>query len=262
VIEFNVKKYGDPSNPPAVFLHGFMGSADDWQDVINSITDNYYCLAFDLPGHGLTKVKSIDEYKIQTCAQQLVEWLELNIKNKFDLCGYSMGGRLALYMAVNYSDRIKKVIIESASPGLKTKEERQNRIQIDNLRAKRILMESLDQFLDDWYELPLFDNINKESDDYKSMIERRLKNNPILLAKSLLHMGTGNQPSLWDQFDKIKSQLLLIVGEKDDKFKMIAGEIADNCYNAKMKIIPDSGHTVHLENKDTYIKEIIDFLKE
>ncbi len=123
-------------------------------------------------------------------------------------------------------------------------------------------MEPLDQFLDDWYELPLFGNINKETDDYKNMIKRRLINDPKLLAKSLIHMGTGNQPSLWDHLDKIKSRLLLIVGEKDDKFKKIASEIAELCHNAQIKNIPDAGHTVHLDNKDAYIKEIKDFLKE
>jgi 2-succinyl-6-hydroxy-2,4-cyclohexadiene-1-carboxylate synthase len=239
-----------------------MGSSDDWIDIINQLSDNYYCLTFDLPGHGSTESNSNDDYKIENCASQLVDWIDINIKNKFNLCGYSMGGRLALFMTLNYPDKINRVILESASPGLKTEKERQNRIQIDNLRAKRLLMEPLNQFIDDWYELPLFDNINKESDDYIKMINRRLNNDPKLLAKSLIRMGTGNQQSLWNELDKIKSQLLLIVGEKDDKFKKIACEITEKCKNARLKIIPNTGHTVHLDNKDLYTEKIIEFLKE
>lgn len=262
MIDFNVKKFGDPKNPALVFLHGFMGSADDWTEIIQSLTDDYYCLAFDLPGHGTAKVISDEDYKIENCAKKLIEWIDNNLKKRFSLCGYSMGGRLAIYLAINFPEKINKVIIESASPGLKTKRERQNRIQIDSLRAKRMLMEPLDQFLDDWYELPLFKNINKETDDFKNMIVRRLNNDPKSLAKSLIHMGTGSQPSLWNQLDKIKSEILLLVGEKDDKFKMIADEINKYCTYARIKIVPDAGHTVHLDSRNTFISEINNFLKE
>lgn len=262
MIDFNVTKHGDRSNKPLVFLHGFMGSSDDWSDIIKRLSNEYYCLAFDLPGHGKTTTNTTSDFKIEQCASELVDWLEKNLKKHYSLCGYSMGGRLALYISINHSDKVEKVIIESASPGLKTEDERKNRILIDQLRAKRLLMEPLNQFLDDWYEMSIFGNLNKESDDYKNMIDRRLNNDPELLAKSLMHMGTGNQPSLWEKLEKIKSHLLLIVGEKDNKFKEIAGEINKLSQNSQIRIIPDAGHTVHLDNKDLYIDEIKSFLKE
>jgi len=262
VTEFNVEKFGNPEKFPLVFLHGFMGSADDWAEISQSLVDDYYCFAFDLPGHGKTKVISNDDYLIENCASKIIEWTDNNINGKFNLCGYSMGGRLALYIAVNYPDKINRVIVESASPGLKTEEEKQKRIQVDSLRAKRLLMEPLDQFLDDWYELPLFGTINKKSDEYKNMIIRRLKNNPKSLAKSLIYMGIGNQPSLWNHLDKIKSRLLLLVGEKDNKFKIIADEIARQCVKAQIKIVQDAGHTVHMNNKIKYIDTLRRFLKE
>ncbi len=116
MINFNVKKFGDPSNPLLVFLHGFMGSTGDWQDIINQLSNEYYCLAFDLTGHGSTEATSNDDYKIEDCSTQLINWIVKNIKDKFNLCGYSMGGRLALFMVVNYPNKINKVILESASP--------------------------------------------------------------------------------------------------------------------------------------------------
>lgn len=262
MINFNVTKFGDQSNPPLVFLHGFMSSSDDWLDIISYLSDDYLCLLFDLPGHGKTKATSDEDYKMEHCTSQLIKWFDKNLKRKFNLCGYSMGGRIALYLAVNYPENIDKVIVESASPGLKTEEERKKRIQIDQLRAKRLLIEPLDQFLDDWYELPLFGNINKDSTDYKNMFKRRLNNDPKLLAKSLIYMSTGNQPSLWNKLDKLKPQLLLIVGEKDTKFKQIANEINKLCNNVKASVIPDAGHTVHLDQRDLYIDEIKSFLKE
>jgi 2-succinyl-6-hydroxy-2,4-cyclohexadiene-1-carboxylate synthase len=105
-----------------------------------------------------------------------------------------MGGRLALYMTLHFPERFEKVVLESASPGLKTEKERSHRLQADLQLAQKLENSNIKDFLLNWYEIPLFKSL-KNSPNFDKLIETRLANNPLELAKSLRNMGTGNQPS-------------------------------------------------------------------
>ncbi len=246
--QFHHVFHGDRSLPVILWLHGFMGSGADFAEVISLLTPHFCCLTVDLPGHGLTQVSAADtHYQMSATAKALIELLQqLKIKT-CSLVGYSLGGRLALYLAVYFPGYFKQVILESASPGLKTASARKARIKQDVRLAQAL--ESLDfpTFLARWYANPLFASI-KNHPQYETMIARRLNNNPLLLAKSLRHMGTGKQPSLWKQLNNLSTSLLLIVGELDYKFVAINREMARLNHQIKLKIIPQCGHNIHLEN--------------
>ncbi|TET96490.1 MAG: 2-succinyl-6-hydroxy-2,4-cyclohexadiene-1-carboxylate synthase, partial [Candidatus Zixiibacteriota bacterium] len=226
---------GDKSNPAVLFLHGFLGSAQDWCDVASFISKDYWCISVDLPGHGKTVVNgSEDAYRMENCANGLVDFLDSLDIGKCNIVAYSMGGRLALYMAINFPDRFDRVILESTSPGLKTKQERQDRRAHDNILAERLETGSLKQFLKEWYDQPLFATLRQDKERFAKMLTNRISNNKSDLATSLRMMGAGVQPSLWDQLHKMQARLLLIVGEKDDKFKRIAAEMAPKCPRASI----------------------------
>lgn len=70
------------------------------------------------------------------------------------LAGYSMGGRIALYLALRFPNLFRKTVIISASPGLKTEEERQTRKESDERLALNI-EENFESFLREWYSQPL-----------------------------------------------------------------------------------------------------------
>ncbi len=229
-----------------------MGSGADFAEVISLLTPHFCCLTVDLPGHGLTQVMAEDDYyQMAATAEALIELLQqLKISTCF-LVGYSMGGRLALYLAVYFPDYFKKVILESASPGLKTASARKARIKQDLQLAQAL--ESLDFsiFLTRWYANPLFASI-KNHPQYKPMIAKRLNNNPVQLAKSLRNMSTGRQPALWDRLNNLQISLILIVGELDRKFVAINREIAQLNHQINLKIIPQCGHNIHLENPQQF----------
>jgi len=258
---FHSIQAGDKSNPPVLFLHGFLGSAQDWCDVITFFSDEYWCLAVDLPGHGKTVVNGSEEnYRMENCANGLVDFLDsLNI-GKCDIVAYSMGGRLALYMAVNFPDCFERVVLESASPGFKTKQERQDRQVHDNMLAERLETGSLKQFLKEWYDQPLFATLRQDKERFVRLLVNRTNNNKSGLATSLRMMGAGVQPSLWRQLHKIQACLLLIVGEKDDKFKRIAAEMAPKCPRASICIVQGAGHNVHWEKPEEYARTVKGFL--
>jgi 2-succinyl-6-hydroxy-2,4-cyclohexadiene-1-carboxylate synthase len=253
---------GNPQKPLILFLHGFMGNIHEFDEVISLLSNNFYCLTIDLPGHGNTQVLGGDDcYTMANTAHALIKLFdELKISKSF-LIGYSMGGRLALYLTLHFPQRFFKAILESASPGLVEETERLERIKRDDQIARKLDRSTADDFtafLSSWYNQPIFGNI-KTHLKFQMLIEIRSQNNPIELAKSLRLMGIGCQPSLWEKLKYNTNSLLLIVGESDEKFIAINQEMANICEYSQLKIIANSGHNIHFENPSMFVENIRDF---
>ncbi|OZH55953.1 alpha/beta hydrolase, partial [Hydrocoleum sp. CS-953] len=243
-----------------LLLHGFMGNSDDFIEIIPQLSEKFCCLTVDLPGHGKTRVFGSEEYyNMPNTAKALIDLLDDLKIEKCYLFGYSMGGRLALYLAINCPNRFEKIILESASPGLKTKVERSLRYESDLKLADKLENSNFQKFLFNWYNQPLFESL-RQHDNFEKVRGRRLENNPLDLAKSLQNLGIGNQPSLWDKLSNHQIPTLLMVGEYDEKFQSINTEMEELCQFAKVKIIPESGHNIHCENSREWVESIINFL--
>ncbi|MEG4571460.1 2-succinyl-6-hydroxy-2,4-cyclohexadiene-1-carboxylate synthase [Microcoleus sp. N3A4] len=262
----NFKKYqfhysltGHKNQPIILLLHGFTCDCQDFSPIISLLSKSYCCLAVDLPGHGETRVIGDEScYNMQNTAQALIQLLDDLQIDKCLLLGYSMGGRLALYMTLHFPERFEKVVLESASPGLKTEKERSHRIQADSQIAQNLENSNIKDFLLNWYDRPLFKSL-KNSPNFDKLIETRLANNPLELAKSLRNMGTGNQPSLWEKLAQNQIPILLLAGEYDDKFTTINTEIAKLCPAASLEIVPKAGHNIHFENIDQFVALVRQF---
>ncbi|PLZ95434.1 2-succinyl-6-hydroxy-2,4-cyclohexadiene-1-carboxylate synthase [Fischerella thermalis CCMEE 5268] len=255
---------GDRNQPVILFLHGFMGNSHEFDEAIQLLNNNFYCLKVDLPGHGNTKVLgSEDYYSMAYTAQGLIDLLDnLKIHQCF-LVGYSMGGRLALYLTLYFPQKFPKVVLESASPGLLTFAERQERIKWDQQIARK-LERSIEKndfivFLRNWYNQPIFGNI-KNHPQFQNLIEIRTQNNPIELAKSLRLMGTGCQPSLWEKLKENRNDLLLLAGEYDEKFIDINQQMAKICQYCQLTIVSNAGHNIHFENPNAFVENLKKFL--
>lgn len=250
---------GKPTQPIILLLHGFTGDLQDFTPIIALLSPSYYCLAVDLPGHGKTSIRGEETcYNMSNTALGLIHLLDDLQIHKCLLLGYSMGGRLALYMTLHFPDRFEKVVLESASPGLKTQKERSHRLESDLQIAQKLENSNLQEFLYYWYDRPLFQSL-KKSPNFERLIETRLANNPIELAKSLRNMGTGKQPSLWEKLAQNQIPLLLLAGEYDDKFQRINAEIASLCPAAHNKIVSKAGHNIHFENIDEFVGAVRQF---
>lgn len=259
--DFHYIQQGDRDNPAILFLHGFLGGSSDWTDVMARLSDKYLCVAVDLPGHGRTAVTGGAAcHRMKGCAAGIVDFMDALKPGKWNLAGYSMGGRLAAYLAVCFEERFEKVVIESASPGLKTRHEREKRIAHDMALARLLEAAPLDRFLREWYAQPLFSSLRRDKKRFERLLKSRLDNNKAGLAMSLRMMGAGAQPSLWQRLHEVKVPILLIVGEADDKFQEIGREVVSRCSAASMGVVRNAGHNVHLENLQGYVKEIISFL--
>jgi len=245
---------------PLLLLHGFLGSSSDWNDVITETFADCYAIAVDLPGHGQTVAESDESFRMEQCTTDIVALLDELSIDRCHIVAYSMGGRLSLFLCTMYPRRFGRVVITSGSPGLKSQEERCSRQAHDERLAQRLESESLSTFLKQWYRQPLFSHLCPTDDDLKRMVDTRMQNNPVGLARSLRMMGTGAQPSLWDELHSITLPVCLIVGELDIKFVKIATEMTSLLPTVEMSVVKECGHAVHMEKPQAFKRELRRFL--
>ena len=253
--------HGDKKNPAVLFLHGFMGNGRSWNEIIETMQKNYYCITIDLPGHGQSLDADESHFKMPECAKQIIQIIKTFKTDKVSLVGYSMGARLGLFLALNHPERFNKTVLESGSPGLKTEEERSARQKSDGLLALELEKAPLAEFVDKWYEQPLFKPLKKNKKRFQELLQKRLVNAPRGLAGSLRFMGLGAQPSLWKNLKELKCPMLLLVGELDAKFQEIAKQMSNESNKIKIKSIKDAGHNVHFEKPAEYAQALKNFLK-
>ncbi len=249
---------------PLVLLHGFTGSSANWEAATAVLAPHYRVITIDLLGHGRTDSPSApDRYRMEQAAADIISILtQLNYET-VHLLGYSMGGRLALYLALVYPQRFTSLVLESASPGLATEMERVERQKRDGALADRIEREGIRPFVNFWESLPLWDSQNNLSEQARRALRRqRLQNNPIGLANSLRGMGTGAQPSLWERLGELQMPVLLLAGEMDKKFVKIGEQMSAKMPSAQFQIVPGAGHTVHLESTAVFTQSVLKFLHD
>jgi 2-succinyl-6-hydroxy-2,4-cyclohexadiene-1-carboxylate synthase len=244
---FHYEQYGESHLPKVLFLHGFMGCGKDFASLIHTLLPNVCCLTVDLPGHGQTEVFGPMGYGMDAIAPALLQLLQHLNFAPCHLMGYSMGGRLALYLACQFPQQFLSLFLESASPGLEIEAERTLRQQQDKILATELESDRWPAVLARWYAQPLFDTL-RHSPQFDEILQRRRHNRPHLLAQALRGLGTGVQPSLWDEMAALTMPTTLVVGDLDHKFVQINQSMAVQQPLAKLKILPDCGHAAHVED--------------
>lgn len=247
---------------PLLLLHGFTGRADGWQPFIDQFAARFRVIAIDLPGHGQTTMPAdVRRYTMESVAADLARLLELMRARPAHCLGYSMGGRLALYMALHQSEAIHSLILESASPGIRDAAAREARREQDEALAERIEREGIPSFVDYWQDLSLFRSQMLLPIEVRRQVrEQRLSNSAEGLAMSLRGMGTGAQPELWTRLHALPTPALLIAGELDEKFVDINRRMAVDIPRANLRLVAGAGHTVHLEQPEQFAALTLDFM--
>ncbi|XP_075659886.1 protein PHYLLO, chloroplastic isoform X2 [Castanea sativa] len=268
-----VYEVGERTNDNVVlFLHGFLGTGEDWITAMKAISGSARCISIDLPSHGGSKIQyhgakdsaQDPTFSIEVVADILYKMIDQITPVKVICVGYSMGARIALHMALRFSDKIKGAVVIAGSPGLKDKVARDVRRAKDDSKAHLLVAYGLQLFME---------NCLRSHPHFNQIVTSRLQHDDVQsLAKSLSDLSVGRQQPLWEDLKHCKTPLLLIVGENDTKFKTIAQEMfcevchglksGDNLWNEIHEIveIPNCGHAVHLENPLPVISALRQFL--
>ncbi|MGT8956160.1 2-succinyl-6-hydroxy-2,4-cyclohexadiene-1-carboxylate synthase [Bacillus cereus] len=251
------------SGEQLLLLHGFTGSMETWRSFISSWSEQFQVIVVDLVGHGKTESpENVVHYDIRNVALQMKELLDYLHIEKAHILGYSMGGRLAITMACLYPDYVHSLLLENCTAGLENEADRKERREKDDRLADKIEREDIEIFVSMWENIPLFETQKRLAKNVQEAVRKeRLANNPKGLANSLRGMGTGAQPSWWDELKNLKIPVLLMNGEYDEKFFRILKNIEKCISDAKFVKIDGAGHAIHVEQPEKFDTIVKGFLK-
>jgi 2-succinyl-6-hydroxy-2,4-cyclohexadiene-1-carboxylate synthase len=234
--------------PTIVLLHGFTQTGRSWAPAIAAIGERYRALAPDIRGHGAAATAlpvSFGAVRADVLALA---------PERFALAGYSMGGRIALGLALAAPERVQRLALVSASPGLADAEERRARRAADEALADRIEGEGVEAFAARWSSLPLF--ADQPAAVAAAAHAERRSQTPGGLAAALRGLGTGAMEPLWERLPELAMPVMLIVGAGDAKFRAIAERMAEAIPHADLRVVADAGHAPQLE-QPTIVAELL-----
>jgi 2-succinyl-6-hydroxy-2,4-cyclohexadiene-1-carboxylate synthase len=234
--------------PALVLLHGFTHTGRSWDGVARALRERYRPLAPDLRGHGSAGADK------PVTLEAVVSDLDQLAPERFVLAGYSMGGRVALHYALARPARVRRLVLLGASAGIADASERAARLEADERLAQEIERMSMEAFAARWARTAVL------ADQPPQVVARahtdRLRNTPEGIARALRGLGAGALPSVWQRLGELRVPVLLLVGERDQKFLEIAQKMSDQIPRARLAVVPGAGHAAHLEQPEAVAEAI------
>jgi 2-succinyl-6-hydroxy-2,4-cyclohexadiene-1-carboxylate synthase len=163
-------------------------------------------------------------------------------------CGYSMGGRLCLRLALDRPDLVRGLVVLSTSPGIADATDRTARREADEKLAREVERDGVDAFLERWLRQPLFATLPP---DAAGLDARRAANTVATLTHGLRALGQGAQDPLWERLGDLEPPFVPAAGVLDEKYVDIAFEMAGRVrQEVHPVLIGGAGHAAHLENPE------------
>ncbi len=229
------------SGESVVMLHGFGGTGRAFDGVIAALpAQRYTPLALDLPGHG-----SRSQPGGPIAYERCVDLVLAQSPERFVLCGYSMGARVALCTALAAPERVSRLVLISATAGIEDAAERQARRQADERLATRIESEPMERFVERWRSQPMFEEEPEAVRLLASADHRR--NTTAGIAAALRGIGCGVMPPLWGRLGELPMPAIVLAGERDAKYRGLGERIATTAPNGSFRVVA-GGHGLLLEN--------------
>lgn len=212
----------------------------------------------DCPGHGGTTIDSRTPHSFFDALA--------TIEAHFDIFGYSMGGRLGLWLLSLHPGLVRNAVIASAHLGLDDPGQQAARRASDELLANRLgqlpytaglgqkNQEFID-FLEEWNRAPLFGNRILGQNE----LRLRAYNNPSALGLALRTYGTGRQPDLTPYLQETKTNLLYLYGEHDSVYRAMAERVR-GLGTCEVRVIDGASHDVLHDQPSSVIKLASTFL--
>jgi 2-succinyl-6-hydroxy-2,4-cyclohexadiene-1-carboxylate synthase len=218
-----------------VLLHGFAGTGRAWDPVVERLDpERYTALAPDLRGHG-----SARDARPISFADVVADVLAA-APPRFALCGYSMGGRIALHVALAAPERVEHLILVATTAGIDDEAERAARRDADERLAVFAEAATIEQFADRWAAQPVF--AGTPPDAARIWREDLVRNDPRALAAVLRAIGTGAMDPLWGRLGELTMPATVLVGERDAKFLALGERLAAALPAAELVVVPGAGH--------------------
>ena len=243
--------------PPLVLIHGMGGDSSEWSLLTPELSKEVRCIAVDLRGHGKSE-KPDQPYTQDMFADDVAALLDALGVDKAYICGLSMGGFVALKMALNHPKKVRGLILIDTAARMPTKS-----IEVGARWAKIFAEKGLEAYIE-----------AEIRDIFHPMFARRHKDMVNLFAESMktrdastiarIQQGYLKSPlAIENDIKKIKVPTLIIHGREDEVVPVEEAEFMHRQIpNSQIAIIPFSGHAALLERKDFFIDVILYFIEE
>jgi 2-succinyl-6-hydroxy-2,4-cyclohexadiene-1-carboxylate synthase len=247
-----------------VFLHGFTGHASSWAPIRELTKGKQRTAAYTLLGHDGVRPNG-GKASFNDEVDRIADLVRSDFpKERVCICGYSLGGRVALVLLSRHPDLFSSGVLIGASPGLKTPSERSERALADQRFIDLLLLrdspaEALSMFLEEWEKQPLFasQHLNHLA---QSVIEEqrriRRQHHPAGLARAMHVLGLARMPNMWPLLPQIHLPIALLAGSMDAKFRALAEQMRGLLPTSSLEVVPNAGHNILLERPDAIVKTL------
>jgi 2-succinyl-6-hydroxy-2,4-cyclohexadiene-1-carboxylate synthase len=223
-----------------ILLHGFAGTHRAWDGVIARLPSDVQTVAPDLPGHG-AKANARRPISFEDCVDDVLALAP----ERFTLCGYSLGGRVALHVALAAPARVTRMVLISSTAGIEEESERALRREADKRLADELEGDSFEEFIERWRSQPLF--AGEPSAAAELAREDHRRNRPEALAAVLRGLGSGTMEPLWKRLPELQMPVDVLAGDRDLKFQALGRRMVELLPSAQLVVAP-GGHGLPLEN--------------
>jgi 2-succinyl-6-hydroxy-2,4-cyclohexadiene-1-carboxylate synthase len=233
------------AGPVVIFVPGFMQRGEAWAPVARLVGERYPSATVDFRTHSFEG--------------RLGELREMARPGSVPV-GYSMGGRLALHVAVREPERFAALVTVGASPGIDERSERERRRAGDEELAAWMERSTIADVVSRWERLPVFEGQSEEL--VEAQRAGRLAHDPKLLAHLLRTAGQGTLPGIWDRLPRLSIPVLALAGERDRRYMAAARRIALLAPRGDALPVMGAGHAAHLERPEATAELLLEFLDQ
>ena len=176
--------------------------------------------------------------------------------------GYSMGGRVALRLALEHAELVSELYLVSTSPGISDPVQRESRRLIDGELAGHIGEAGIEAFVDEWLAMPMFQGLLNRGPEWCAVDRAmRLQNTAGHLVRCLEELGQGAMPYVGDRLRGLTMPVAVIVGQRDDKYRPIGKEMVAAIPHGRLNVIAGVGHNAVGEAPQAVVEIIRSFIQ-
>jgi pimeloyl-ACP methyl ester carboxylesterase len=263
---FHFQLVGLEDGYPLVFLHGLMGYSQNWRKISVAFEQSHRILLLDQRGHGRSFKPQIG-YAPEDYSEDLLKIIDELGWVQIDLVGHSMGGRNAMNFAHRFPSRVHKLIIEDIGPDADASAIARIRYLLEIVPTPFASKEKArifftDEFVEKAKDYPqpkalgqyFYANMEMKAD---GSTDWRFSKEAILMS-----LEEGRSRDRWNEIDQLGMPCLVVRGEFSVDLK---SSVFEEILRRNSKIcgveIPKSGHWVHFDQPELFIKALKDFLK-
>lgn len=247
---------GEKKNIPILFVHGFPLDHHMWDNQINHLKNDYYCITYDLKGLGESDPGD-GQYTIEAFADDIFALLDEMQLEKPVLCGLSMGGYIALRTVEKDQSKFRGLILCDTKSAADNDEQKINRAA----GIKKINTEGVEAFVSSFIpNIFAPESVKDDNEIYTSVLKRSLNSNSIGVKGCLLAMAGRTDTTSF--LEKINIPTLVLCGSFDASTPpRVMREMHEKIKDSEFAVAPRAGHLSPVENPEFINDVITGFLK-